>query len=371
MATKTGPRPRRQTKWTAPKRKTPPPLQGPRSWLACLLSVLWALVRPRADLVLENLALRQQLMVQRRSVPRPQLTDGDRLFWQTLARVSSRWKECLAIVQPDTVLRWHRITWTALWRRKSCRQKPGRPPIGWPLVALIKRLNRENVTWGARRIHDELELLGHKVGVETVRRYMRNPARPHTSQPWKTFIRNHLKVTAACDFFSVPTATFRNLFVFVVLSHDRRLIRHVAVTDHPTSVWVVAQLEDAFAEGERPEFLIHDRHRMFRSATFLAALDRMGVADKPTAPRQCWQNAFCERVIKTLRHDCTDHVIAWNERHLERLLRDYVAWYNAGRTHFSLGGNAPVPRVREPTPAREVRSTPVLGGLHHIYERAA
>ena len=203
-----------------------------------------------------------------------------------------------------------------------------------------------------------------------MRRYMIRRGNPRTGQSWKTFVRNHMGVTAACDFFSVPTATFRSLFVFVVLSHDRRLIRRVAVTGHPTSAWVVAQLEQAFPEGARPQFLVHDRHKMFRSQTFRAALERMEIIDKATAPRQCWQNAHCERVIETLRHDCTDHFVAWNEPHLERLLREYVAWYNERRTHFSLGGNAPRPRVREPTPAQDVLARPVLGGLHHRYQRA-
>jgi putative transposase len=333
-------------------------------------ALLWAVVRPRADLVAENLALRQQLGVLRRTVERPRVTDRDRVFWLAMRRLHAGWEGALTIVSPTTVVKWHRKGWTTYWYWRS-RPKPGRPSIGWPLVRLIKRLSRENRTWGARRIHDELELLGHRVGVETVRRYMLRRPKPWSGQGWKTFLRNHLGGTAACDFFSVPTATFRNLFVFVVLSHNRRRIRHVAVTAHPTSTWVVTQLEQAFPAEERPEFLVHDRDQVFRSTAFRAELQRMGIGDKPTARLQCWMNAYCERVIETLRHDCTDHVIAWNEQHLERLLREYVAWYNAHRTHFALGGNAPVPRVREVTPTAEVVAKSVLGGLHHRYRAVA
>jgi transposase InsO family protein len=322
--------------------------------------------------VLENLALRQQLGVLRRSVKRPRIEDRDRLLWLLLHRFYTAWDKALAIVSPDTVLHWHREGWRKYWGwRCQRRRRLGRPPIGWDLVVIIRLLAKQNRTWGARRIHDELVPLGHSVGVQTVRRYMPKRRRPGTGQRWKTFLQNELRATAACDFFSVPTATFRNLFVLVVLAHHRRHIQHVAVTAHPTSAWTAAQLEAAFPKGDRPKFLIHDRHKMFRSRTFLTALAHMRITDMPTAPRQCWQNGLCERVIETLRHDCTDHVLALGEQHLEGLLREYVNWYNASRTHFSLGGNAPQPRTREPTPVRRLSVTPVLGGLHHAYRVAA
>jgi hypothetical protein len=183
---------------------------------------------------------------------------------------------------------WHRQGWRRWWRWKS-RRTPGRPAIGWKLVHLIRRLSRENKTWGARRIHDELELLGHKVGVETVRRYMLRAGSPKSGQGWKTFIRNHMGVTAACDFFTLPTATFQRLFVFVVLSHDRRLIRHVAVTDRPSVAWTAAQIAKAFPEEvPRPEYLVHDREKTFGCAGFLEQLEALGIEDKRTAPRQPW-----------------------------------------------------------------------------------
>jgi hypothetical protein len=204
-------------------------------WLAWLPVLLWSTVRPRANLVLENAALRHQLGVLRRSVKRPRLTDADRRFWIVLVRVLPRWRECLLIVKPDTVLRWHRRGWRAYWRWKSRTRRIGRPAIGWTLVRLIHRLSRENPTWGPARIRNELLLLGHDIGESTVWRYMARRRQPGGGQGWMTFLRNHMRVTAACDFFVVPSAAFRNLFVFVVLSHDRRLIRHVAVTTHPTA----------------------------------------------------------------------------------------------------------------------------------------
>jgi transposase InsO family protein len=277
----------------------------------------------------------------------------------------------LLFVKPETVIRWHRRGMRYYRGRKSRPRKPGRPAIAWRLIYLIKRLSKDNVLWGAPHVRAELARLGHDVAQSTVERYMVRHRDPKRGQRWMTFLQNELRATAACDFFSVPTATFRNLFVLVVLAHNRRLIRHVAVTDHPTSAWTAAQLEEAFPQGDRPAYLIHDRHKMFRSKTFLASLARMRITDIPTAPRQCWKNGYCERVIETLRHDCTDHVLALGEQHLDGLLWEYVAWYNNRRTHFSLAGNSPRPRVREPTPARRLIASPVLGGLHHAYRRSA
>ena len=251
------------------------------------------------------------------------------------------------------------------------RHPPGRPTIGWTLFHLIRRLQKENPTWGAPRITSELRLLGHTVGQSTVSRYMRRFRQPKRSQGWTTFIRNTMKVTAACDFFVVPSVTFQRLFVFVVLSHDRRFIRHVAVTSRPTAAWTAHQLVEAFPDVPRPTYLVRDRDPLY-GKTFQRQLEALGIEDTKIAPRQHWMNAYAERVVGTLRRDCTDHVIVFNEQHLLAIVSEYVEqYYNVARPHLRLGRNPPVPRRRETTPAVRLKATPVLGGLHHRYERAA
>lgn len=202
--------------------------------LYLLLTTLRDLLRPRRDLLLENLALRQQINVLRRDKPKPTFRLRDRLFWVALMRVWSGWRRPLTLVRPETVIAWHRKGWRLWWRFKSKPKDTGRPRIPWEVIELIRRISRENPTWGAPRIHGELMMLGHLVSEATVARYM-VARRGRPTQNWKTFLRNHLTETAAIDFLTVPTATFRTLYVFVVLSLDRRRIVHVNVTTHPTA----------------------------------------------------------------------------------------------------------------------------------------
>ena len=339
--------------------------------LTTLLLMLRALVLDRQRLLLENLALRQQIVVLKRSVKRPHLRDSDRVFWILMRKALRDWKGCLLIVKPGTVIRWHRRGWRYYWRRESWSRRVGRPPIGWRLVYLIKRLSTENPLWGAPRIQAELALLGHPVAESSVDKYMVRQQPQDGGQRWATFLRNHLRVTAACDLFTVPTATFRSLFVLIVLGHERRLIRHVAVTAHPTSEWIAGQFREAFPGGDEPRFLLHDRDGAFAGEEFAQQIKAMCIRELLTAPQSPWQNCYVERVIGTIRRDCTDHIIPLGERHLLTILREYVAYYNTSRAHQSLDGNSPVPRAIEPEPAADVRARPVLGGLHHVYERAA
>ena len=336
-----------------------------------LLLMLRALVSDRQRLLLENLALRQQLIVLKRRVKRPEIRDTDRVFWILMRKALRDWKSCLLLVHPDTVVRWHRKGWQYYWRRQSRPHVVGRPPIGWKLVHLIKRLSTENPLWGAPRIQAELALLGHKVAESSVDKYRVRQPPGDGGKRWATFLRNHLRVTAACDLFTVPTATFGNLFVLVVLGHERRLIRHVAVTANPTSEWIAGQLREAFPGGGEPRFLLHDRDGAFSGEELTRQLKAMCIRELLTAPQSPWQNCYVERVIGTIRRDCTDHIIPFGERHLLGVLREYVAYYNTSRVHQSLDGNCPVPRDVAPEPAVEVRAVPVLGGLHHSYTRAA
>jgi len=335
-----------------------------------LVLLLRAAFLGRQALVLENLALRQQVAVLKRKVPSPRTTPADRRFWVALRALHDGWRDCLHFVRPSTVVRWHRQGFRWHWGLPIRGHKQGRPTIGWKLFHLIRRLQQENPTWGAPRITSELRLLGHEVGQSTVSRYMKRVRDPRRSQTWTTFLKNHAKTIAACDFFTVPTVTWRNLFVLVVLSHDRRLIRHIAVTDRPTGEWTARQIALAFAEGPRPQYLVHDRDPLFRAA-FRRQLQALAIEDTRTAPRQPWQNGKCERVISTLRRECTDHLIPFNAGQLQACLREYVAYYNSARPHLRLERNAPVPRTRERHPAVELHATPVLGGLHHIYRAVA
>ncbi len=338
-------------------------------WITLLLTLINALLADRSRLALENVALRQQLTILRRSVKRAKIDDSDRVFWILMRRLVGNWRDTLLIVQPDTVVRWHRKGWRYYWRRKSQRGKPGRPKIDPEVIELIRRMSMENVTWGAPRILSELALLGHKVAKSTVEKYMvRPPKRP--SQTWRTFVANHMSVSAACDFFVVPTLTFKLLYCFVVLSHDRRRIVHVNVTRHPTDEWTALQIVEAFpGDGSEPKYLHRDRDSIYGD-TFRKKMAVFGIKEVISARQSPWQNPFAERVIGSIRRECTDHIIALGEHHLVGILRRYATYYNESRTHMALDGNAPSPRLVQKGPG-DVIAIPHLGGLHHRYNRAA
>jgi transposase InsO family protein len=334
-----------------------------------LLALVRALTRDRARLALENLVLRQQLAVLRRSVKRARLDDSDRLFWVLIHRFFRQWKENLVVVKPETVIRWHRQGFRYYWRWKS-RSKGGRPPISPEVIALIRRMSAENVLWGAPRVRSELALLGHEVAQSTVAKYMVKPQDRAPSQTWRTFLANHMGVSAACDFFTVPTLTFKLLYVFVVLSHDRRRLLHVNVTRHPTAEWTAQQLTEAFP-GDRavPRYLHRDQDDIYGDLV-QRRVAALGIEEVVNAKQSPWQNPFAERVIGSIRRDCLHHIVPLGERHLREVLRRYVEYYNRSRCHLSLEGNAPEPREVEAGSA-PVRAIAHLGGLHHRYTRAA
>ena len=322
-------------------------------------------------MALENLALRQQLAVLSRERPRPKLCRWDRLFWVCLSKLWSGWPSALVLVQPDTVVRWHRQSFRLWWRWKSRRKRAGRPPLDEDIRVLIGQMARDNPTWGAPRIQAELHLLGHDVAEATVAKYLRRARPPKPpSQIWKTFLRNHVGTLAAMDFFVAPTATFRLLYVLVILNHDRRRVVHVNVTDSPTAAWVAQQLREAFPFDTAPSYLIHDRDSIF-GAEVRRCLTSLNVEEVVTAPRSPWQNSYCERMVGTLRRELLDRVIVGNERHLLRLLSSYLEYYHRARPHMSLDHNAPEPRSVEGPERGRVVAEPMVGGLHHRYRRCA
>ena len=339
------------------------------SMIQALFVLLRAFFGGRAALALENLALRQQLAVLHRSAPRPKLRWRDRLFWVWLSRLWSGWREVLVLVKPETVVRWHRLGFRLFWRWKS-RGRPGRPTMNREVRQLIRRMSRENPLWGAPRIRAELHLLGHDIAASTVAKYMTRRRDKPPSQTWRTFLRNHVGSLASIDFFVMPTVTFRLLYAFVVLRHDRRRVVHFNVTEHPTAVWVAQQLREAFPFDEAPRYLIRDRDGIY-GVEVRRCLKSMGIEEVVIAPRSPWQNPFVERLIGTLRRELLDHVIVLNERHLRRLLRSYLEYYHQARCHRALDQNAPVPRAVEPPTTGAVESVPMVGGLHHRYRRVA
>ena len=230
-------------------------------------------------------------------------------------------------------------------------------------------MSRANPTWSAPRIHGELRKLGIEIAETTVCQYLVRPRRP-PSQTWRTFLTNHMGQLAAVDFFVVPTLTCRVLFVFVVLAHERRRIVHVNVTDHRTAAWTAQQLRNAFPWDTAPQFLQRDRDGIYGPAV-RSCVDPMAIDEVVTAPRSPWQNPYVERVIGSIRRECLDHLIVWNEQSLRRHLKNYLSYYHVWRTHLSLDKDAPVPRETHEPSAGPVVEVPHLGGLHHHYERRA
>jgi hypothetical protein len=320
--------------------------------------------RGHHELVLENLALRQQLMTAKRA-RRPQFNTSDRFFWIVLARAWRHWRTALVLVQPDTVVRWHREWLRRRWTRRS--RRTGRPPVDQQIRTLVRQMAATNPLWGAPRIHGELRMLGIAVSERTISRLLARTPRPRR-QTWKTFLTNHLASAASMDFFTVPTLTGRILFVLVILSHHRRRIVHLNVTDHPTANWAAQQLIEAFPDDTAPRWLHRDRDSVY-SAAFRRRVAGMGIAEAVSAPASPWQNPFVERVIGSIRRECLDHMIIINETHLRRVLAAYAAYYHRSRTH--LGLEKDTPDHRSPTPTGAIVAISEVGGLHHRYERRA
>src|SRR2546425_1439287 len=310
-------------------------------WLGILIGTLRSTLRTHRELAVENLALRQQLAVWKAGQPRPRLTAMDRIFWVVLSRFWKSWGNSLRMVRPETVVGWHRQGFRRYWAWKS-RRRRGRPAIRAELRDLIRRISRANPLWGAPRIHGELLKLGLTVSQATVSKYMLRPWGP-PSQAWRTFLKNHAKDLIALDFFTVPTATFRVLFVLEVLSHDRRRLVHLNVTEHPTADWTGRQLIEACALEEAPGHLIRDRDQVY-GERFSRQAKTLDIREAVIAPRSPWQNVYAERVIGSIRRECLDHVVVIGERHLLGILSKYVDYYTGPgptyrwpRTHPSHG----------------------------------
>jgi putative transposase len=346
--------------------------------LGDLIRLLRLGLRSRRSLAAENLFLRKQLAFYRERKIKPRRADNPtRLILVLLSRWFS-WRDALTIVRPETFVGWHRKGFRLFWRWKS---KAGRRPIPAELQQLIRKLAHENVTWGEERIANELLLkLGLQLSPRTIRKYLPvlpvPPAdKPRGDQRWATFLRNHAQGIVACDFCVAVTATFRILYVFVLIEHASRRLIHVNTTAHPTAAWTLQQLREGIPSDHGYRFIIHDHDAIF-SAALDDGLDSLGLTVITTPMHRPQANALCERLIGTLRRECLDWMIPLNERHLRKILMSWMAHYNRGRPHSSLGPGFPEPgsgdsRVRlggrHPPRAYKVVARPILGGLHHEY----
>jgi putative transposase len=304
--------------------------------------------------------------VLKRRRPRPPLNNLDRYFWLALRRIWPRWADALILVKPKTVVAWHRAGFRLYWRIRS---RGGGRSIPADVFELVRRMARENPTWGAPRIHGELLKLGFQISERTVSRYLRRkvPRPGDSAKNWLAFLKNHREVIAALDFFAVPTVTFRLLYCLFVFDHGRRRILHFNVTAHPTADWVVQQLREAFPYVPHHRYMILDRDSKF-SEDVVGFLRSSGIKAVRTSVRSPWQNGAAERWVGSARRDCFDHVIALDEAHVRRLAREYIAYYNADRTHDGLGKDTPNGRVVEGRPTgAALTALPRVGGLHHRY----
>ena len=327
-----------------------------------------ALCRSRADLVIENLALKQQVTALKKERLRPRLDDVDRGFWVALRQSWSGWTSRLLIVNPETVARWHRDRFRRSWARISQGRQPGQPRVDAEIRRLIRRMAQDG--WRAPRIHAELKKLGFNVAEKTVSRYLpRSPTDPDRVERWVAFLRNHKDDIAAIDLFTVPTASLRVLYGFFVIEHGRAphraLQRHVP----PTSAWVMQQLREAFPYDKSPRYLVFDRDSIFDPAV-VECIRALGTKPRRISYRRPWQNGTAERWIGTCRRELLDHVVVLSEQHLVRLVGSYISYYHEDRCHLGLNKDTPNERAvtSRPSPTAKVVALPRVGGLHHRYE---
>src|SRR6266568_3582444 len=336
-------------------------------WDLCRLiwRMLPDLFRSGPTLEAKILVLGQQIIVFRRGAPRKLAFNPiDRLIFTSLYRLFPQTCNALAIVKPDTVVRWHRAGFRSYWRWKSER-RCGRPTVPLEIRCLIREMSIANPLWGAPRIHGELLKLGIDIGQTSVAKYMARRRAP-PSQGWRTFLRNHADGIAAMDLFVVPTISFRLLYGLLIMGHGRRQILWFGVTSHPTAEWMANQVTEACGWEQAPRYLIHDRDRAY-GEVFTWRVRAMGIRDRQTSPRSPWQNAYAERLIGSIRRECVDHVVVLGERHLRHVLLSYMKYFNEARTHLSLNKDAPIPRAVQAT--GRILCRPILGGLHHQYGR--
>ncbi len=338
-----------------------------------LLGTCADLTRGKAELLAENVLLRHQLIILRRQIKRPVYRKTDRLLLVLLARVVRAWKQALFLVQPETLLRWHRELFRAFWKRKS-KADTRKPRLSLETISLIKQMAAHNRLWGAERIRGELLKLDIQVTKRTIQKYMKPVRRKRPSgQAWKTFLRNHAAEVWACDFLQVIDLFFRPLFAFFIIELKSRKVIHVNVTRSPTDPWVAQQLREATPYGQTPTYLIRDNDHKF-GPHFARVASTSGIKILRTPYRTPQANAVCERFLGSVRRECLDHFLIFHEKQLIRLLQAYVVSFNHTRPHQGIRQRIPdPPALSAPPPSQpsKVMAVPVLGGLHYDYRRVA
>ena len=351
----------RFARWTKPLRSSLP------------LGTLTDLGRSKSELIAENALLRQQLIILKRQVKRPACTKTDRILLVLLARLVRAWQQTLLIVQPDTLLRWHRELFRLYWKRRS-KASSHQPKVAAETIALIRQMARENRLWGAERIRGELLKLGIRVCKRTIQKYMRH-VRSHQprGQTWATFLRTHAAQIWACDFLQVTDLFFRPLFAFFLIELKSRKVIHVGVTRSPSDSWVAQQLREATPYGQAPKYLIRDNDSKFGPCfARVATTSAIEILKTPVhAPRA---NAVCERFLRSVRQECLDHVLILQEKQLQRVLNAYVAYFNQARPHQGIQQQIPDSSGSSHSTApagTKVLAVPILAGLHHDYQKVA
>ncbi len=344
--------------WTKPATNLPLP------------GVVLDLTKSKPALLAENALLRQQLLVLNRQLKQPKFNPKDRFVLVILASLVSNWKQVLLILKPDTLLGWHRQGFRLLWKFKS-KAKSRKSRIDAETIALIKQMASENPLWGAERIRGELMKLEIKVAKRTIQKYMRQakPARP-PSQSWRTFLKNHGHEIWACDYLPITDIFFRQLYAFVIVELASRKIIHIGVTRHPTDEWTAQQLREATPFDQKPKYLIRDNDARF-STNFQRVADDTAIKILKTPFQAPNANAICERLMRSIRQECLDHFLILNEGQLSKILKKYVEYFNHYRPHQGISQETPIKPGSITRSGGKIVALPVLGGLHHYYERVA
>lgn len=335
-----------------------------------IISTLTDITRTRTDLIAENAFLRQQLIILQRQIKRPELTNSDRLSLVLLARCTQFWKQAIFIIQPETLLRWHRDLFRLYWRWKSKSIKR-KPRISSETIDLIKQMAEENRLWGSERIRGELLKLGIRVSKRTIQRYLPKK-RKKKGQTWATFIKNHSRDIWACDFTVAHDMLFRPIYIFVILELRKRQIVHTAMTTTPTDEWTAQQLREATPWDTGPKYLIRDRDRKY-GKQFSSIAVGTGIKVLKTPYQAPKANAFCERFMGSLKRECLDHMLILSQRQCRHVVKEYVEYYNLARPHQGINQRIPgrEDQVEIEAYSGIVNAMPVLNGLHHDYSKAS
>jgi transposase InsO family protein len=338
-----------------------------------LLGTLADLARSKSELVAENALLRQQLIILKRQVKRPACTKADRMLLVLGARTVRAWKQALSLVQPETLLRWHRELFRLYWKHRS-KASSHKPKVAAETIALIREMATKNRLWGAERIRGELLKLGMHVCKRTIQKYIRQVRTPRPrGQKWATFVHNHAAQIWACDFLQVTDLFFQPLFAFFIIELKSRKVIHVGVTRSPTDPWVAQQLREATPYGQAPKYLIRDHDSKFGSSfARVATTSAIEILKTPVHAKR--PNAICERFLRSVRQECLDHLLILHEKQLQRVLNEYVAYFNFARPHQGIRQQLPesnTSSLSSHQAGNKVIAVPIVGGLHHDCQRVA